>query len=213
MVALMVAGHGLPASAEVLAQHSAGRRNVEVSELVAETLDRMQWDNLLQGRILRVSDWVICPDGFAFRVPEGMQANTSTRGKSIILEDQTGADDAFHNVISIVVLDEKDSLENLTAEKVRSAHLSQNFQRFELLSFEQEELYGAEGICYSYLTGSAPQLLVQQQMFDHNGQRYMITMTVENRISNVCRGLGQMASFRDSLLFCETPEQAVRAKK
>lgn len=178
------------------------QRLVEADEkrFVAETLDRLEAENTRKGEMY-LNDWVLHPAGIAFRVPDGYGLVGRYRGTTFLMVDEGKKNTSFQTNISISISPEDKNLARLTYDNVKSAYASQ-FSKFSLVNFENKDCYGEEGVCLSFLSGDSPQLLVQQCIFNKNGQYFVLTMTVENRLFPVMEGLAAFDKVLASMTFC-----------
>lgn len=205
LLVCMTAGTALaqtPASFEALQAAAQAERDYAY---VAEMLETMSQAEPMRRTDMRLSDWLIRAGAFALRVPDGYAATVTNRGANILLQDESIKNAPQATNIMITIAREVDGLDKLTAEQVRKAYPSA-FQRFELVAFSRETLFDEECVRIWFTCGQAPQLLVEQCMFNKNGQGYYITLTMEYELGCVERGLNQYATFRDSVMFA-TPSE------
>lgn len=202
LLAIPLQGYALQAPEDTLAAFRTAQIDERVAAYLQAQLDQIpdEKDKTRKKRLL-VGDWALQPEGFAFRVPDGMEIVTPVRGTNLMVRDASeDADRLSLTTISVTVTKEKESLERITEERTQSAYAS-IFQEFELTEFVRETFYGAECVRISYLAGIEPELYVRQYMFDQDGQRYTITLTAESGLEHVQKGLDWLSAFCGSLLF------------
>lgn len=172
----------------------------DTRRFIEELLDMVDARDILTGKEIRVGDWYVHPEGFAFRIPNGYELVGRYKSANIMLVDETGENVPHRTTISIAIAGRDEGLTALTREKVKSIYASQ-FNRFDLRSFDREEMCGEECIRLTFTYNDNPQLLVQHCMFNKGGHSYIIMMMVENNVQAVEKALRQFNSFTGSLIF------------
>lgn len=168
---------------------------------VAEALPYLHSIGALK-RGVSMGDWYLHAGGFAFRVPDGMKLEGPYRGSALLLVDTRQDNVPQRTTITLSIAGEDKTLDRLTPARVKSAWGGQ-FPRFSLRGFMRRTMHGTEGVCLSFVTGNAPQLLVQQHLMNKAGKSYIITLSTENSPLKLAVALDQLAEFCNSLLFDE----------
>lgn len=170
-------------------------------DLAKEVLDLVALRAPDRTRSMRFGNWYVNPkDGYAVKIPEGMETNGWRRSTSVLLVDAERQGVSFRTSIIVTVTEPDKRLQTLTRREVENAY-GNSLDRFKLLGFQREELYGEEGIRFSYVAHSSPQLLFQQELFLKNERCYIISVTAENSIRALPRAFEQLGVFEGSLVF------------
>ena len=157
-----------------------------------------------------VANWYLHPDGFAFRIPDGLSLAKERRSLSSLFDTQRTVsfvdplleDAPFQTLLTVSIANEDKQLHTMKRTDADRFFANQ-FEQFSLLDFSHILIAGEEGIYLTFLTGKTPRLHLQQCMFVKNGQTYIATMASENRIFRLAPAAEQFNAFLDTLFFAD----------
>jgi len=152
-------------------------------------------------KLLAMGSWTLHAEGFAFRVPDGMERSGRLRGMDILLADTRKEPVPFRTIITVSVSPGEDSTLRDTTEEGINSRYRGRFTRFTLLDFERDDTLGEDGIRITFLCDNTIKTLVQQHMFNKNGSSYVLTLSMENTFAQTTIGFAQYEAFRESMLF------------
>lgn len=200
--ALLLAALAAPAAAETNWLQDLEREWVyaDTQRFVEDALEALFSGDSPHMKEIRLGDWYISPEGFAFRIPKGWDMVGRYKGATLLLVDESDPTRDFRASISMGISGEDGSLDTLTEERLKSVYAGQ-FQKFALQQFSREEMYGENGVRVTFVSGSNPQMLAQQLMFNKNGHNYVLMLYVENTVSCVQPALKEFSAFCGSLTF------------
>ena len=161
-----------------------------------------------KNKALRICDWYLHQDGFGFRIPEGYTLMLRYKGTTLTLVDESERGVAHRTGIVVRLTAEDNGLDKLTRKQLVNAYASQ-FRRFALRDFSHGTKFGVVCIRIAFVCDTAPQLLVQQYLFNKNGRGYVIALTMENKPERILRGLACFTEFADSLMFAAAAERRI----
>ena len=167
--------------------------------LVQETLDNASWGK----DSLRLKEWMLVPSGYAFCIPEGFSLHGRNSGDTITLADDEHKDARNRTIISIHC-DTKagsDELSDISKEQIQQAYTA-SFRRFKLKDFSSVDIMGGEGLRIVFNAYDNGPLVIVQMIFNMEGNRYYLTLTMEDTFESVSRGLHCFTALTDSFLFC-----------
>lgn len=150
-------------------------------------------------RSLSFFDWYVHQSGLAFRIPDGYSL-VERKSQYITLADMEDKTAVHRTSIAVNISKEPISFPSLEKNRLIEAY-SGIFSQFSLLRYSRESVQGAEGVHVSFVTGTSPQLMVRQCLLNQGGSGYYITITMENRLSSVLKGLFIFDAFIESLRF------------
>lgn len=153
-------------------------------------------------RPVRVGEWVLYPDGYGLRVPDGMLLMQPGRGQAVNIVSVSKSSRVRAN-ISLAVYDEDTQLHRITQKDVEGAAKLKGFTRVSMVTFERIWYQGEECVRYAYLTGRSPRTFIETYMFNRGGRLYVLTLNVEYDLIQMESALRQFGVFRDSFFFAE----------
>lgn len=196
LLMLLPQGGMAQAAPEMLAQANAQLQARAMQGQMAGLLDVQAESTDTRRAEMRIGDWFVHPEGFAFRVPEGFEVETKNRGKETLLVEKDKR--ASHRITLQITLQER--VDKLTREELIKAYSSW-INRFELRSFSTGTLFGVEMTRIWFVSEASPQKLVQQCLLNKDGCGYIITLTMENHLPRIEQGLSCYRTFCDTLVF------------
>lgn len=151
---------------------------------------------------LRLGAWAVSPNGYAFCVPDDFSLAGSLGDPILTLVDGEHAAQANRTIISLqtTAAAKADPLENLTESQIERAYAG-TFRRFALMQARPMTLFGEEGVRIVFTSEDRQPMLTLQYIFDRDGTRYYITLTMEHSFETVARGLASLEAFCASLRF------------
>ncbi|MDL2319463.1 hypothetical protein LJC74_10430, partial [Eubacteriales bacterium OttesenSCG-928-A19] len=177
-----------------------------VRELAACLLADFDPANARRNSPIRLYEGYLHENGFGFLIPKGYEMLLRYKGTAVTLVDATQEEAPQRTSIAVRVTGVDDGLSKLTAQQISTAYAGQ-FQRFSLLDFSRGELHEVECLRITFICGEATQMLVRQLLFNKGGRCYIITLTMENRVDRVLKGMADLDTFCDSLLFATTTDR------
>lgn len=171
-----------------------------------DALERVANPGIGFDKEIRLGDWYLHPQKFIFRVPEDMEIIGKFKSETVLLVDTSDVNKKDWTTIYITI-SKPHKMSDFTENKVRSAYSTQ-FNRFSLLSITDEAFCGQDGVRLCFLSDNAPQMLVQQCLFNKDGRGYNVTMTVENNFTDVRKGVAQFVVFCNEMEFAGSLEDS-----
>lgn len=167
--------------------------------LVQDTLDNAAWGK----GSLRLKEWMLLPAGYAFCIPDGFSLHGRNNGDTITLVDDMQQDARNRTIISIHC-DTKagsEELSDISKEQIQQAYTA-SFRRFKLKDFSTVDMMDGEGLRIVFGAYDNGPLVIVQMIFNMEGNRYYLTLTMEDTFESVSRGLHCFTALTDSFLFC-----------
>lgn len=154
---------------------------------------------------LRMGDWRLKAEGYAYRIPEGMVSGGRYGNAAVSLMADADAEHSFRTVITVTITGEDADLEHMTPEKAKSAFAG-NFRRYRLLDFASETLCGEACVRITSVWSDSPELVMLQRLMNINGSCFIFTLMAINDPVHIIDGLRQFQAFCDSLVFAQLPQ-------
>lgn len=148
-----------------------------------------------------VGDWFLHPDGFGFRIPEGLSYEAPPRGTQVTLVDDESAD--LRTTITVTITDEVGQLYDMKEKDVEGAAKMKGFSQVKMLFFGHEKMAEKDVLRYAFLTGSSPRFVSELRMFNHGGKCFILTLNAEHTQGRLLDAVKQLNALCDSLFFID----------